>query len=38
MNDAFEIQPDAIVYLEKGVIVAVHDRAQPAPAGFAGVP
>ena len=37
MNDAFAISPDAIVYIEKGVISAVQDRAQPAPAGFEGV-
>ena len=38
MNDAFAIQEDAIVYIEKGVMVAVQDRAQPAPDGFSGVP
>ena len=37
MDDGFTVRPDAIVYVEKGVIVAVQDRAQPAPAGFAGV-
>jgi 5-methylthioadenosine/S-adenosylhomocysteine deaminase len=37
MDDAFAIIPDAIVYIEKGVISAVQDRAQPAPAGFEGV-
>ncbi len=38
MDDAFSIRTDAIVYIEKGRIVAVQDRAQPAPADFAGVP
>ena len=37
MNDALAIRPDAIVYIEKGVISAVQDRAQPVPAGFEGV-
>jgi cytosine/adenosine deaminase-related metal-dependent hydrolase len=37
MDDAFSVRPDAIVYVDKGVIVAVQDRAQPAPPGFAGV-
>ncbi len=37
MNDAFAVRADAIVYLAKGVIVAVQDRGQPAPDGFAGV-
>jgi 5-methylthioadenosine/S-adenosylhomocysteine deaminase len=37
MNDAFAIRPDAIVYIEKGVISAVQARGQPAPAGFEGV-
>jgi cytosine/adenosine deaminase-related metal-dependent hydrolase len=38
MNATFTIRPDAIVYVEKGVIGAVQDRAQPAPVTFAGVP
>src|SRR5688572_25506556 len=38
MNDAFAIRTDAIVYADQGEIVAVQDRAQPAPAGFTGVP
>jgi hypothetical protein len=37
MNDAFTVLPDAIVYCERGAIVAIQNRAQPAPAGFAGV-
>ena len=38
MDDAFTVRPDGIVYIDQGCIVAVQDRAQPAPAGFAGVP
>ncbi len=38
MNNAFSIRTDAVVYIENGRIVAVQDRAQPAPADFAGVP
>jgi hypothetical protein len=37
MNDAFEVIPDAIVYIEKGVVAAVQDRAQPAPPDFVDV-
>jgi len=37
MNGTFAIRPDAVVYVEKGVIVAVQDRAQAAPSAFAGV-
>ena len=37
MDDTFKVHADAIVYIERGVIVAVQDRRQPAPAGFAGV-
>jgi cytosine/adenosine deaminase-related metal-dependent hydrolase len=37
MDDGFTVRDDAIVYLEKGAIVAVQDRAQPAPASFAGI-
>jgi 5-methylthioadenosine/S-adenosylhomocysteine deaminase len=37
MNDTFTVRADAIVYVDKGGIVAVQDRAQPAPAGFGGV-
>jgi len=37
MNDAFEIRPDAVVYVDKGSIVAVRPRREPAPAGFVGV-
>src|SRR6267154_405224 len=38
MNDAFAVRSDGIVYIDQGCIVAVQDRGQPAPAGFAGVP
>ena len=34
MDDAFTVKTDAIVYLDQRPIVAVQDRAQPAPAGF----
>ncbi|NPU90563.1 MAG: amidohydrolase family protein [Gammaproteobacteria bacterium] len=34
MDDSFTVMPDAVVYIEKGIIVAVLDRAQPAPSGF----
>jgi 5-methylthioadenosine/S-adenosylhomocysteine deaminase len=37
MDDAFTVLPDGIVYIDQGNIVAVQERAQPAPAGFAGV-
>jgi 5-methylthioadenosine/S-adenosylhomocysteine deaminase len=38
MNDTFAVRADAIVYIEKGVIVGVQDRPQPPPDSFAGVP
>ena len=34
MDDAFTVRADAIVYLDKGRIVAVQERGQPSPAGF----
>jgi cytosine/adenosine deaminase-related metal-dependent hydrolase len=37
MDDAFSVMTDAIVYIENGSIVAVQDRAKPAPEGFAAV-
>ena len=37
MDDAFTVRADGIVYIEQGRIVAVQERAQPAPAGFDGV-
>lgn len=37
MNAAFTVKDDAIVYIDKGSIVAVQDRAEPAPPAFSGV-
>ena len=37
MDGRFSVKADAVVYMENGSIVAVQDRAKPAPAGFAGV-
>lgn len=37
MDDAFTVKDDAIVYIDKGRIVAVQDRAKPAPPDFSGV-
>ena len=37
MDDAFTVRADAIVYVDKGRIVVVLDRGQPAPAGFENV-
>ena len=37
MDDAFTVKDDAIVYIDKGRIVAVQDRAAPAPPNFGGV-
>ncbi len=37
MDDAFTAMADAIVYVEKGRIVAVRERGQAAPPGFEGV-
>lgn len=34
MDDAFTVRTDAVVYIERGLIVAVQDRGQPAPDGF----
>ena len=34
MDDAFRVWPDAVIYIERGSIVAVQDRAAPPPAGF----
>jgi 5-methylthioadenosine/S-adenosylhomocysteine deaminase len=34
MDDAFTVLADAIVYVDKGRIVAVQARGQPSPAGF----
>ncbi len=37
MDDAWTVKPNAILFIDKGTIVAVQDRAQPPPAGFDGV-
>jgi 5-methylthioadenosine/S-adenosylhomocysteine deaminase len=37
MNDAFTVKADAVVYIDQGAVVAVEDRARPAPAGFENV-
>jgi len=37
MDDTFTVYADAVVYIDRGAIVAVQDHAQPAPAGFEGV-
>ena len=37
MDDAFTVKDDAIVYIDKGGIVAVQDRAEPPPPAFSGV-
>ena len=37
MDDAFTVKADAVVYIDRGAIVAVQDRARPVPAGFEGV-
>lgn len=34
MDDNFTVKSNAVVYIEKGTVVAVHDREQPAPTGF----
>jgi hypothetical protein len=38
MDDAFTVKTDAVVFIDHGAIVAVQDRAHPAPAGFDHVP
>ena len=38
MDDAFTVKTDAVVFIDHGTIVAVQDRAHPAPAGFDHVP
>ncbi|NMG29506.1 amidohydrolase family protein [Aromatoleum evansii] len=37
MDDAFTVRTDAVVYIDRGAIVAVQDRARPAPPGFEGI-
>ena len=34
MDDAFTVRNDAVVYIDRGGIVAIQDRGQPPPAGF----
>ena len=34
MDDAFTVRNDAVVYIDRGAIVAIEDRGQPPPAGF----
>ena len=34
MDDAWTVTPDAVLYIEKGTIVAVQDRGQRPPVGF----
>jgi hypothetical protein len=38
MDDAFGVLPDAVLYIEKGRIVAVQPRVQAAPPGFEATP
>lgn len=37
MDDAFTVRTKAVVYIDRGLIVAVQDATQPAPAGFESV-
>ena len=37
MDEAFTVKNDAVIYVDRGSIVAVQDRAMAAPAGFDGV-
>jgi 5-methylthioadenosine/S-adenosylhomocysteine deaminase len=34
MDEAFTVKADAVIYIDRGSIVAVQERAMPAPAGF----
>ena len=34
MDEAFTVKTDAVIYIDRGSIVAVQDRAMAAPAGF----
>ena len=34
MDDTFTVKTNAVVYIDRGAIVAVQDRAMPAPTGF----
>ena len=38
MDNAFSTKSDAVVYIDKGSIVVVQDRAEPTPQDLAGVP
>jgi 5-methylthioadenosine/S-adenosylhomocysteine deaminase len=37
MDETFTVKPDAVVYIERGGIVAIQDRAQAPPPGFDGL-
>jgi cytosine/adenosine deaminase-related metal-dependent hydrolase len=37
MDDAFTVHQDGVIYVDQGAIVAVQDRAMPAPPGFEAV-
>jgi cytosine/adenosine deaminase-related metal-dependent hydrolase len=37
MDDAFTVKPNAVVYIDRGSIVAIQDRAQAPPPGFDGL-
>lgn len=37
MDDEFTVKNDAVVYIDRGAIVAVQERSLPVPAGFEGV-
>ena len=37
MDDTFTVKPDAMIYIDRGRIVAVQDRRQAAPPGFDGL-
>src|SRR5262245_64873547 len=37
MDEAFTVKADAVVYIDRSIIVAVQDRGQPPPPGFADV-
>ncbi len=38
MDDAFTVRNDAVIYIDRGAIVAIQDRAQAPPAGFEDIP
>jgi len=37
MDAAFTVKPDAVVYIDRGAIIAIEDRAQVPPPGFDGL-